>query len=230
MTAHTLPDAQATGPTALRPAQLAWLATAVFVVSAVYAALMPLVPGWLAPMLPGATATEVARHVGFLSGVYAAGVLVGALLWGGVSDRVGHGRILIGAGLVLAMTGLAVLGQQCSKLWIYLEVKFASAGTGLMLPMIGYLAANASANRLGATMGGLAVAAGLGQMLGSATGGWVFGAFAQRSFAWLTVSLLATLLLLLVRPLWWSGITAKFSRGATRQLTARLTPDGRGGT
>ena len=81
MTTRTFPDAQATEPVALRPAQLAWLAAAVFVVSAGYGALMPLLPGWLAPMKPGATATEVARHVGFLSGVYAAGVLVGALLW-----------------------------------------------------------------------------------------------------------------------------------------------------
>ncbi len=230
MTAHTLPDAQATEPTALRPAQLAGLAAAVFVVSAGYGALMPLVPGWPAPMMPGAGTAEVARHVGFLSGVYATGVRVGALLRGVVSDRVEHGRILIGAGLVLAMTGLAVLGQQRSKLWMYGEVSFASAGTGLVLPVIGYLAAGASANKLGTTMGGLAAAAGLGQTLGSAAGGWLFGAFAQRSFAWLTVPLLATLLLLLARPLWWSGMTAKFSRGATRQLTARLTPDGRGGT
>ena len=56
---------------------------------------MPLLPGWLATLLPGATATEIARHSGFLSGVYAAGVLIGAPLWGVVSDRAGRSRILI---------------------------------------------------------------------------------------------------------------------------------------
>jgi MFS family permease len=88
--------------------QLAWLAAAVFVVSAGYGALLPLLPGWLTPMMPGATATEVGRHVGFLSGVYAAGVLVGAPLWGFVSDRVGHGRILI-VGLVGYVASLLLL-------------------------------------------------------------------------------------------------------------------------
>lgn len=79
----------------LRPAQLAWLAVAVFVVSAGYGALLPLLPGWLALMMPSATAIEIARHVGFLSGMYAAGVLIGAPLWGVISDRVGRGRILM---------------------------------------------------------------------------------------------------------------------------------------
>lgn len=42
---------------------------------------------------------RMARHVGLLSDLYAAGVLVGAPLWGLVADRVGRGRILI-VGLV----------------------------------------------------------------------------------------------------------------------------------
>ncbi len=439
MTAPTFPDAMAPAPVALAPVQLAWLAAAVFVVSAGYGALMPLLPGWLGPLMPGAGATEVARHVGFLSGVYAAGVLVGALLWGVVSDRIGHGRILIigligyvsslllllvpgesvwviyllrgttgffvaavipvvsalvaeytpqeqrarrfawlgamsllgflfgpglnvvavwvgswfggavdsatlsarvvlglsallgavmmlglartlppsrppaataradsappaqgrpvallwlngalmfvlagfelgivlqgqqeagqssrqaalmfaecslvmlgvnallfftsllekiaariliGAGLILAMIGLFVLTQHRAEIWMYLGVSFTSAGTGLVLPVIAYLAAGASANKLGTTMGGLAAAAGLGQTLGSAAGGWLFGAFAQRSFAWLIVPLVVMLIFLLARPLWWSGVTAKFTRGVTRQPRVRLTPAGKGG-
>ena len=55
-------------------------------------------------------------------------------------------------------------------------------------------------------MGGLAAASGLGQTLGSAAGGWLFGALAQRSFGWLTVPLLALLGLLLARPRWWTVI------------------------
>ena len=61
----------------LRPLQLFFLAAAVFVASAGYGALLPLLPGWLSQQIPGSTASEIARHVGFLSGAYAAGVLIG---------------------------------------------------------------------------------------------------------------------------------------------------------
>ena len=61
----------------LGPWQLAWLAAAVFVVSAGYGALMPLLPAWLTPLVATGGQAEVARHVGLLSGLYAAGVLVG---------------------------------------------------------------------------------------------------------------------------------------------------------
>ena len=74
--------AKAAEPAGLRPVQLGWLAGSVFIVSAGYGALLPVLPGWLASMMPGASAGEVGRHVGFLSGVYAAGVLLGAPLWG----------------------------------------------------------------------------------------------------------------------------------------------------
>ena len=66
----------------LRPLQLLFLAAAVFVVSAGYGALLPLLPAWLAQQMPRSTPSEVARHVGFLSGAYTAGVLIGAPIWG----------------------------------------------------------------------------------------------------------------------------------------------------
>jgi MFS family permease len=395
--------------------QLAWLAAAVFVVSAGYGALMPLLPAWLAPLMAADGQAEVARHVGLLSGLYAAGVLVAAPLWGLVSDRWGRGRILViglvgyvasllpllrpewiglagiyasrgatgffvaavvpvvpalvaehtpqdqrarrfawlgamsllgflfgpglnasaaqmsaalasagagdfdptnlvivisaalgalmmlglavtlpraapasseddalpasadrrramalwglngavmfvlagfelgivlqgqqhptlssreislmfaecslvmlgvnallfftglleraagrgvmAAGLVLAIAGLAMLAQHRSDAWMYVGVSFTAAGTGLVLPTISYLAAGASRRRLGATMGGLAAAAGLGQTLGSAAAGWLFGAVAQLSFAWLALPLLATLGTLIARPAWYA--------------------------
>ena len=410
---------KATATDGLRPAQVAWLAGAVFIVSAGYGALLPVLPGWLASMMPGVNATEVGRHVGFLSGVYAAGVLLGAPLWGVVSDRVGRGRILIlglvgyvaslllllipglanlwgiytlrattgffvaavvpvvsalvaehtpekqrarrfawlgamsllgflfgpalsavaggvgpwmadgapspvllaqvalvlsallgavmmlglaatlpasrgagkgvqdkpvgsvqgrpaallwlsgmvmfvlagfelgivllgqqssgqssrqaaimlaecglvmlcvnallfvtsllekisariliGAGLLLAIIGLAVLAVDRSDAWMYLGVSLASAGTGLVLPVIAYLAAGASPQKLGVVMGGLAAASGLGQTLGSAAGGWLFGVQAHLSFGWLTLPLVLMLGLLLTRPRWWSAVAS----------------------
>jgi MFS family permease len=125
-------------------------------------------------------------------------------------------RSLMGAGLILAMIGLAVLAQHRSEAWMYLGVSLTSAGTGLVLPVIAFLAAGASRQKLGATMGGLAAAAGLGQTLGSSVGGWLFGAFAQRSFGWLTLPLVVILMLLLARPGWWSVIPTESTRHPTR--------------
>ena len=91
---------------------------------------------------------------------------------------------------------------------MYIGVSLTSAGTGLVLPVIAFLAAGASHRSLGATMGGLAAAGALGQTLGSAAAGWLFGAVARQSFAWLALPLLATLILLLLRPSWWRATAA----------------------
>ena len=97
-----------TEPVGLLPFQAAWLAGSVFIVAAGYGSLLPVFPAWLASMMPGASTLEVGRHVGFLSGIYAAGVLLGAPLWGVMSDRFGRGRILI-IGLVGYVVSLLLL-------------------------------------------------------------------------------------------------------------------------
>ena len=394
---------------------MAWLAAAVISVSAGYGALMPVLPGWLGSMMPGASAAAIARHVGFFSGVYAAGVLFGALLWGVLSNRVGRSRILIigligyvasllllliptltgiwglyavraatgffvaavvpvvsalvaehtpegkrarrfawlsamsllgflfgpgmiqvadwagalagigpvtpvtsarnvivlsavlgtvmmlgllrtlpakrpegpdssnqpegtgghvvalcwlsatvmlvlagfelgivlqglqhndmttrqvawmfaecslamllvnaglfftgllekissriliGVGLVLASAGLAVMAWHSAENWLYLGISLASGGTGLVLPVIAYLAAGVSHRKLGFTMGALAAAAGLGQTLGSSIAGAIFGGLGQGTFGLMIVPLAAMVALLLVRPGWWAA-------------------------
>ncbi len=409
-------NSAATEAADLRSLQLFFLAAAVFVVSAGYGSLLPLLPAWLAQQLPGASPADVSRHVGFLSGAYTAGVLVGAPIWGLIADRLGRPRILIvgligyiasllllllpsmsglgalyglrtatglfvaavvpivpalvaahtptavrarrfawlgaasllgfllGPGLIavsegiaaliadgpalaalttrmvivlaallgasmmlglavtlppridaakataadhgqrdrtslvglwllsvvvnfvlsgfelgivlqggqhtgtttqeialmlavcslgmlgvntllfftalldkvsarlviavgslIGMAGLALLGFHETTAWMFVGISLTSAGTGLVLPVIAFLAAGASRRSLGATMGSLAAAAGLGQTLGSSVGGWLFGAVAALGFGWLALPLLATLILLLFRPAWWAA-------------------------
>lgn len=394
----------------LRRPEVAWLAAAVFVVSAGYGALLPVLPGWLMLILPAATPVEIARHVGFASGVYAMGVLLGAPLWGFISDRVGRNLVLMtgfagyvvsllallvpgwvgiqglyvlrgstgffvaaivplvsvivaertveeqrgrrfawlgsmsllgflvgpaaiaaagwlassaGAreqapammapivvlltaafggvtmigllrvlqsrpaaarlpersdagrryqrslplwglvagvmfvlaafelgilleglrnrqvssrdvalmfaecslvmlavnavlfftsilnaksahqllciGLLLAAAGLTVLWVQPAHAWMYLGVSLTAAGTGLVLPVVSYLAAGVSRAELAVTMGGLAAGASLGQTLGSAAGGWLFGAYPQHGFGWLALPLVFMFVLLFFR-------------------------------
>ena len=64
-----LSTALAVGYKDLRRLEVVWLAMAVFVVSAGYGALLPVLPGWLVVMLPAATPVEITRHIGITSGV-----------------------------------------------------------------------------------------------------------------------------------------------------------------
>ena len=121
-------------------------------------------------------------------------------------------RMLMSMGLILATVGLIVLAAHSADVWLYVGIFFTSAGTGLVLPVIAYLAAGASQHTLGATMGGLAAAAGLGQTLGSLVGGWLFGSVAQRSFAWLALPFAVLLAVLILRPGSWSAIPTQSTR------------------
>ncbi|AEB85705.1 MULTISPECIES: MFS transporter [Comamonadaceae] len=148
-------------------------------------------------------------------------VINAMLFFTGLLERAA-GRGVLAAGLVLAIAGLAMLALHRSDAWMYVGVSLTAAGTGLVLPTISFLAAGASRRRLGATMGGLASAAGFGQTIGSAATGWMFGAVAQTSFAWLALPLLATLALLLVRPARWFAQDA----APAPQLSLRSRPSG----
>ena len=140
-------------------------------------------------------------------------------------------RKLMGTGLILAMLGLAVLTQHRTDAGIYVGISLTAAGTGLVLPVIAYLAAGVTPHKLGVAMGGLAAAAGIGQTLGSSGGGWLFSAIEQRSFGWLAVPLVAMLMLLLLRPLWWSAIAEESGTSsvppALRTPSDTLQPAGR---
>lgn len=106
--------------------QLAWLAGAVFVASAGYGGLMPLLPRWLVPMLPEASSAEIARHVGMLSGAYAAGVLIGAPLWGVISDSLGRGRILMVGLIGYVVSLLLLLAPDLFGIWFIYAMRGAT--------------------------------------------------------------------------------------------------------
>lgn len=126
-------------------------------------------------------------------------------------------RVLISAGLLLAVAGLAILAVGPADVWMYLGVSLTSAGTGLVLPVLAYSAAKSSPRRLGVAMGALTAAAGLGQALGSAAGGWLFGVVDHLSYGLLALPLLVVLGLLLTRPAWWL-LVAKESQPAASAL------------
>ncbi len=113
-------------------------------------------------------------------------------------------RLIIAVGSLIGMAGLSILALHHTTLWMYIGVSLTSGGTGLVLPVISFLAAGTSRHALGATMGTLAAASGLGQTIGSVTGGWLFAWLAQGAFGWLAIPLLIVLILLLARASWLS--------------------------
>ena len=130
-------------------------------------------------------------------------VVNGLLFLSGLLEKI-PSRVLIAAGLLLAISGLAVMAWHRAEVWLYVGIGLTSAGTGLVLPVIAYLAAGESRQKLGSTMGALAASAGLGQTLGSSLGGLLFGSLAQTGFALLIAPLVGVLILLVARPRWWS--------------------------
>ena len=137
------------------------------------------------------------------------------LFFTGLLERADPRRVLA-CGMVLGIAGLLMLARHGSEMWLYVGVSFTAAGTGLVLPTLAYLAAGTSARRLGIAMGGLAAAAGLGQTLGSAATGWLFGAVMQSTFAWLSIPLAATLALLLIPRHWWPANPVLVSASPSR--------------
>jgi predicted MFS family arabinose efflux permease len=143
------------------------------------------------------------REVAMMLAECALGMLaVNALLFfTALLEKVPARRVVV-TGLVLAIVGLTVLALHQSDTWMYAGIIFTSVGTGLIVPVIAYRAAGASRGSLGTTMGGVAAAAGLGQTLGAAAGGWLFSMLAQTSFALLAAALVSIFAIILARPAW----------------------------
>ncbi len=191
-----------------RPAALLWLSAVVMFVLAGFELGLVLQQG---PQQGGRSSREAAIMLAQCSLVMLG---VNALLFiTSLLEKIAA-QHLIGTGLLLAIIGLVVLAADRSDGWMYLGVSLTSAGTGLVLPVVAYLAAGASPQKLGVVMGGLAAASGLGQMLGSAAGGWLFGTLANRSFGWLTLPLVAMMVMVFARPGWWASGVVPQSGGS----------------
>ena len=87
------------------------------------------------------SASEIAQHVGFLSAAYTAGVLIGAPIWGLISDRLGRPQILIG-GLIGYVTSLMLLLPSMEGLWaIYVLRVAAGVFIAAVVPVVSALVA-----------------------------------------------------------------------------------------
>jgi len=97
----------------------------------------------------------------------------GLLMWA-APLRVWFEQVLV-AGIAVFGAGLLLLAGAGSLTAAVAAVGLIAAGSGLVLPLIGYLATLEIRARPGAALGALIAAGGLGQALGSLSGGLLYG-------------------------------------------------------
>jgi MFS family permease len=92
-------------------------------------------------------------------------------------------RHLLTVGFVCYSAGLLLLAGTVSMLPAFLAVGFIAAGSGIVLPVIGYLAALEAGPVAGAAFGALIAAGSLGQAVGSFAGGAGYANLGIQIFA-----------------------------------------------
>ncbi len=98
------------------------------------------------------------------------------------------GRLVVPAFLLMAV-GLALLPAAAAFGVSLFWVGLVAAGSGILIPLLSYLVSLHGGASQGAALGRQTAATSLGQALGSAAAGWLFGTTAAAPF-WLTSGLL----------------------------------------
>lgn len=156
----------AEGPASLSGRTVAVLAAAAFVVALGYGALMPVVPGWLATLLPSLAASSVAQYLGELNGIYMLGVFAGALVAGYACDALGARPVLLCGFVAFALSQLALV--HVDRLSAIYALRFtAGLGGAAVLPVASALVAERSPKeRVPARLATLGAASLLGFLAG----------------------------------------------------------------
>lgn len=115
-------------------------------------------------------------------------VVVQVLVFSPLARRVGFGFIIVPAFLAMA-AGVGLVPSVVTLGWLMLLVGVFAAGAGILIPMLAYRVSLNAGPASGAALGKQTAAASLGQGLGSATAGWLYGIAIVAPF-WLTAAVL----------------------------------------
>ncbi len=115
-------------------------------------------------------------------------VAVQVLVFSPLARHTGFRFIVAPAFLAMAV-GVGLLPLVSDPGWIMLLVGLFAAGSGILIPMLAYRVSLDAGPAQGAALGKQTAAAALGQGLGSATAGWLYGITLEVPF-WLTAALL----------------------------------------
>lgn len=115
-------------------------------------------------------------------------VAVQVLVFSPLARRVGFRFIIAPAFLAMAV-GVGWLPSTADWSWLVLLVGLFAAGSGILIPMLAYRVSLNAGTAQGEELGKQTAAASLGQGLGSAAAGWLYGIAIEGPF-WLTAALL----------------------------------------
>jgi MFS family permease len=115
-------------------------------------------------------------------------VVVQMLVFAPLARRVGFRSIITPAFLTMAF-GVGVLPMIVEMDWLMLLVGIFAAGSGILIPLLAYRISLDAGSAQGAELGKQTAAASLGQGLGSAVTGWLYGISVEAPF-WLMAFLL----------------------------------------
>ncbi len=115
-------------------------------------------------------------------------VVVQILVFSPIARRARFRYIVVPAFVAMAV-GVGLLPSVPGLGWLMLLVGLFAAGSGILVPMLAYRVSLDAGAAQGAALGKQTAAASLGQAVGSAAAGWLYGIAIQAPF-WLTAALL----------------------------------------
>lgn len=144
-------------------------------------------------LMPLASETRLRLDTGSLAMLFAECSLVmiavqAILFFTPVLTRV-PGWAIVASGFAAMAVGIAWFALGDTRAAAYAGVGLVAAGSGWLLPAVGYIATIKEERSAGVLFGALTAAASLGQAVGSASGGWLFDRIAEGAL-WVIASAL----------------------------------------
>ena len=143
---------------------------AAFAVSMAFGVTLPLLPSMLDRFIGSAEAGDVARHTGWLTGVYTAAMLALSPAWGALSDRIDRRMVML-AGLVGGAVALAALDFVEGLAALYAARIASGVFSAAVLPaVLGAVADISASGQRRERFGAVAAATATGFLAGPAVG------------------------------------------------------------
>ena len=159
-------------PVTVPGTQMTALMLAVFTVSLGYGIVLPLLPSLVERLLASeSTPAQISRHTGWLTGVYALALFLGAPAWGRLSDALGRRTLLLIALLGFGTATLVfVLAESLDAVYVqrFLSGLFAAGVTPIASAVIGDV--DSSGDKRGRRLAYISMASIAGFLLGPTVG------------------------------------------------------------